>query len=50
MDCLYLLRNGVPFDIAFSLPPEERLAWIVAFGQLDGERFDFTRMEWMRAP
>ena len=46
MDCLYLLRNGVPFDIAFSLLPEDRLAWIVAIGQLDGREFDFARMEW----
>ena len=30
MDCLYLVRNGVPFDVAFSLPADERLAWVVA--------------------
>ena len=36
IDCLYLVRNGVPFDIAFSLPPDERLAFVVALGSLDG--------------
>jgi hypothetical protein len=48
VDCLYLLRNGVPFDVAFSLPPEDRLAWIVALGRLDGGEFDFARMEWSK--
>jgi hypothetical protein len=46
VDCLYLLRNGVPFDIAFSLPHEDRLAWIVALGRLDGGEFDFCTMSW----
>jgi len=50
VDCLYLLRNGVPFDVAFSLPPEDRLAWIVALGRLDGREFDFIRMEWRQSP
>jgi hypothetical protein len=38
----------VPFDIAFSLPAEDRLAWIIALGRLDGGEFDFTRMEWSK--
>ncbi len=46
MDCLYLVRNGVPFDVAFSLPSDERLAWVVALGSLDGGKFDFTTMRW----
>ena len=49
MDCLYLLRNGVPFDVAFSLPSEDRLAWIVALGRLDGREFDFSLMEWRQS-
>lgn len=46
MDSLYLTRNGVPFDVAFSLPPEDRLAWVVALGQLDGGEFDFAALRW----
>ena len=46
MDSLYLCRNGVPFDVAFSLTPDERLAWVVALGRLDGNEFDFTTMSW----
>jgi hypothetical protein len=36
----------VPFDVAFSLPPDERLGWVVALGQLDGGVFDFAAMAW----
>jgi hypothetical protein len=43
---LYLVRNGVPFDVAFSLAPSERLAWVVALGQLDGFAFDWASMSW----
>jgi hypothetical protein len=46
VDCLFLVRNGVPFDVAFSLPPEDRLAWVVALGTLDGNEFDFGVMRW----
>jgi hypothetical protein len=46
VDCLYLCRNGVPFDVAFSLAAEDRLAWVVALGRLDGGDFDFAAMAW----
>jgi hypothetical protein len=36
----------VPFDVAFSLSPEERFAWVVAIGRLDGGEFDFEQMAW----
>ncbi len=49
MDSLFLVRNGVPFDVAFSLADEERLAWIVALGTLDGREFDWQRMRWKDA-
>ncbi len=45
-DCLYLVRNGVPFDVAFSLPDDERLAFIVALGCLDGRVFDWDTLSW----
>ena len=50
IDCLYLVRNGVPFDVAFSLPDDERIAFVVALGSLDGRRFDWNRMEWDEEP
>jgi hypothetical protein len=36
----------VPFDIAFSLPPIERLAFIVALGELDGRQFNWRDFTW----
>jgi hypothetical protein len=39
----------VPFDVAFALPKDERLAWIVAIGGLDGLTFDWTERRWADA-
>ena len=36
----------MPFDVAFSLPADERLAWVVAIGGLDGGRWDWQAMRW----
>jgi hypothetical protein len=36
----------VPFDVAFSLPLEERVAFVVALGRLDGGEFDFATLRW----
>jgi hypothetical protein len=36
----------VPFDVAFSLPVDERDAFIVALGTLEGREFDWHRGRW----
>ncbi len=46
MDSLFLVRNGVPFDIAFTLPARERLAWVVVMGCLGGREFDWSTETW----
>ena len=46
VDGLYLVRNSVPFDVAFSLDQDERRAWIVALGTLDGRTYDWEAMRW----
>ena len=46
VDGLYLVRNSVPFDVAFSLDQDERRAWIVALGTLDGRTYDWGAMRW----
>jgi hypothetical protein len=46
IDCLYLVRSGVPFDVAFSLSSAERLAFVVILGTLAGRRFDWSRLAW----
>lgn len=45
---LYLVRNGVPFDVAFSLPPDEAMAWGIIFGEMDGNTWDFNSMAWKK--
>jgi hypothetical protein len=47
VDSLYLVRNGVPFDIAVSLSEDERLAWIIAMARLDGMEFDWSTRGWV---
>ncbi len=36
----------MPFDVAFSLPEDERLAFIVALGTLEGREFDWQTLRW----
>jgi hypothetical protein len=36
----------VPFDVAFSLPDDERLAFVVALGTLEGREFDWPSLTW----
>lgn len=36
----------MPFDVAFSLPEDERRAFVVALGTLDGREFDWASLRW----
>lgn len=36
----------MPFDVAFSLPEDERVAFVVALGTLEGRLFDWNAMRW----
>jgi len=47
---LYLVRCGVPYDIAYGLDEAERMAYVVTFGTLDGLRFDWKRLAWEDDP
>jgi hypothetical protein len=46
IDCLYLVRHGVPFDIAFSLPTVERMAYVIVIGTLEGYTFNWNAFAW----
>jgi hypothetical protein len=46
VDCLYLVKNGVPFDVAFSLPDDERVAWVVIMGRFSGLTYDWASRSW----
>jgi len=36
----------VPYDVAFSLADDERIAYVIVLGQLAGHRFDWQGMRW----
>jgi hypothetical protein len=40
------VQHGVPFDVAFSLSAEERMAFVVVLGRLAGGVFDFATLRW----
>jgi hypothetical protein len=41
-----LARGGVAEERAFSMRRDERLAWIIALGELEGGDWDWSRMNW----
>lgn len=46
-DRLYLVSQGVPFDVAFTLSDDHRLAWCVILGELGGRgHFDWSNGKW----
>ncbi len=45
---LWLVKNGVPWHIAESLPPEERIAYAVVMGTFEGGNFDWDTLTWDR--
>lgn len=45
---LYLVKNGVPFDVAFSLDDIEATAFLIILHEMDGGTFDWSEMRWRR--
>jgi hypothetical protein len=41
----WLIKNGIPFEVAHNLPPEEILAYSVCFAQFEngGLEYDWGR-------
>lgn len=45
--CLWLVKNGVPFDVAFALDDVKRTAWSIIFSEQDsGKRYNFITREY----
>jgi len=42
---LWLIQNGVPFDVAWSLDDFTVDAWCIIFSELHGNEFDFNTMK-----
>lgn len=41
---MFLVKHGVPFDVAFSLEPDELLAYLIVLRGFDGYEYDFENM------
>lgn len=40
------MSKGVPYDVAMSMSPARRLAFIVLIGEAEGGHYDWRRMAW----
>ena len=45
-ECFRLLKYGVPFDVAFSIPNNLRVAWLIIGGEAEGKVFDWSNLDW----
>jgi hypothetical protein len=45
-ECLALVKFGVPFDVAFSVSNNIRVAWLIMFGELEGGHFNWSSLRW----
>jgi hypothetical protein len=45
-EALWLVKNGVPYDVAFQMDHAERMAHCVVFGELEGNEYDWTALRW----
>ena len=45
---LWLVKNGVPFDVAFELYDHELLAYSVIFGEFEGAEWDWKALKWKK--
>lgn len=44
---LTLVKNGVPFDVAFGMDKIMRAAFYIIFEELDGHKFDWDKMKFV---
>jgi hypothetical protein len=42
------VKNGVPYDVAMSLGPEEKLAHCVVLGEDGYNSFDWNSLSWVQ--
>ena len=43
---LYLVKNHIPFDVAFSLEDHEVMAYAIVLGIIDGGKWSWASMSW----
>lgn len=45
-EALWLVKNGVPFDVAFSVDDVTRAAWAIILSEHEGATFNWATMDW----
>ena len=40
------MKNGVEFDVAFSLDDAKAMAWAIIFGQFEGGKWNWNTFRW----
>jgi hypothetical protein len=40
------VKNGIPYDVAMSLEVDEVMAHGIIFGEMEGNKWDWSRMRW----
>ena len=49
-ECLWLVKNGIPFDVAFSVDDTKCTAWSIAFYEFEsGKAYNWTTLEFENA-
>lgn len=49
-ECLWLIKHGIPFDVAFGLDEIMRTAWCIVFSEMEGAKFDWNAMRFADEP
>lgn len=45
-EALWLVKNGVPFNVSFELDDITRTGWSIIFSEFEGQKFNFDSMGW----
>lgn len=45
---LSLVKQGIPWDVACEMEDDERTACLIICGELDGEKWDWAEMRWVK--
>ena len=45
--CLWLVKNGVPYDIATNLDDDDLLAHVIVMGEFEGQLWSWSSMAWV---
>ena len=40
------MKNGIPFDVAFSLDDVKRAAFSIIFSEMEGHKFNWDALDW----